>query len=516
MKYYQTPVLLLSDAYTIGSEILESSDCLEYSKYYITARKFPYAKEPNVFRKDDQRIVFCGISAVIDKIFNHPITHDDIDETKKFLEKRKFSTAGLQDFNFPEKIFRRVVDECGGYMPLKITALPEGSVAYPHEPLICIENTIPGFGQLAAYWEAPIINYVWSQTARLTTARHWLERCVEYIMANEGCSYETALPLAQQQVHDFGCRAHSCIEEAESLGMIHTLCFGGTDTFQGAYQSWKNEAPSYIGGSVDALAHRIVQGFDIERDCYENMYDKAHNGAILSAVADCYSFHNAVEKYLIPLAERSVKENNGKIVVIRPDSDDCLAQILWALKILESKNLFTVGANGLKYGTACRFIQGDSMTFDRINNFNNMILKNGWAPHGIIIYGIGGHLRNGINRDDFSMKYALCSKASTQQPVIKLSETPGKSTLPSSIVLRTPEALSSGVTIDLDLLSNKDNSAHVTYYENKPLPIVITETFPIVQSRVLNDFRTMPLTGGKLTQDIYLVKEFLKEKYTYA
>ena len=71
-------------------------------------------------------------------------------------------------------------------------------------------------------------------------------------------------------ITDFGDRAGICSQESEELGMVHLYTFGGTDTFSGAYQAWKNSDEAVgIFSSVNALAHRNVQSYEKENDCYE-------------------------------------------------------------------------------------------------------------------------------------------------------------------------------------------------------------------------------------------------------
>src|ERR1017187_5591009 len=110
-------------------------------------------------------------------------------------------------------------------------------------------------------------------------------------------------------------------EESEELGMVHLYTFGGTDTFSGAYQAWKNSGEAVgVFSSVNALAHRNVQSYEKENDCYEAIYNSCKDKEIVSMVDDCYDAKNSVHNMLLPLALRSLKEGNGKVIVARPDS----------------------------------------------------------------------------------------------------------------------------------------------------------------------------------------------------
>ena len=65
------------------------------------------------------------------------------------------------------------------------------------------------------------------------------------------------------------------------------------------------------------------------------------------------------------------------------------------------------------------------------------------------------------------MKYALCAVGKELRPVVKFSETAGKSTLPGSFkILRSKEALESGVTIVS--INELGEDARVIYYDYTP------------------------------------------------
>ena len=139
-KIHKTPRLLMADSYTISSELFASEKAKEKSVYYITYRRILEKINPDLYNKGDNRIVFTGLSRILDYLFYEPITHEEIDETKRFLADKKVTTKGFKPMFFPEELWRRVVDEYNGRPPLKIRALKEGSVVYPNEPVVVIDN----------------------------------------------------------------------------------------------------------------------------------------------------------------------------------------------------------------------------------------------------------------------------------------------------------------------------------------------------------------------------------------
>src|SRR5690606_16699817 len=109
-----------------------------------------------IFNDNDNRIVFVGLQRILEELFYDPITHDEIDETKRFLKNAKITTSGYKEYEFPEEIWRRVVDEFNGRPPIKIRAVKEGCIIYPNEPAIEITSDIDGIGVLGAWFESKI------------------------------------------------------------------------------------------------------------------------------------------------------------------------------------------------------------------------------------------------------------------------------------------------------------------------------------------------------------------------
>lgn len=502
---HRTPRPLLADAYTIGSYDWESKEAKENSIYYLTFRKPCTA----VFNNDN-RIVFAGLNRILKKLFSEPITHEEIDESIRFLKNRKFTNNGLRDFDFPEQMWRRVVDEFGGYPPLLITGFPEGSVVYPNEPVIRVYSQVDGMGPLAAWFESTIMK-VWATTERLTQARHWLKYNQDMIRGIEpDLSDEQVNFLASTMMHDFGDRSGSTIEESEEIAYMHLYCFAGTDTFSAAYQAWKDGSEPGTGGSVDALAHRIVQGFVKEGDCYETIYNNCQPGDIVSMVADCYDYYNAVENYLLPLAKRSVDEGTNITVVARPDSNDPLEQIVWTLDLAVKHGLYEVMSNGYKRMTTLRIIEGDGMTFETMQLINKCLINRGFAPYRCLIYGVGGFLRNNISRDNLSTKYALCSVGHNLREVVKKSEVEGKQTLPNCLVSREEVDIKSGITL-YPLTEYNITDAHTIYYDSGEM--IYKEDFETIKNRVLKQFDQMPTRAGFISSILEKQRQCILQPY---
>lgn len=500
---HEVPMPLKADGYTVNSELFASDKAKKKSVYYITFRRVLEKINPHVFSKGDNRIIFHGISRLIEDIFYVACNMKDIDETESFLSKAQVTTQGLTMFDFPRHLWERIVNEFNGRPPISIYALKEGSIVYPNEPCVRIESEVEGFGEFAAWFESTLLK-VWASSEFITTLVHWKEywkSLIKTVYGNTKTADEIEF-MASLCLFNFGCRAGMTNEESRYLGEDFLLIFNGSDTLMGAYQAWKNsgETPG-VFTTVPALAHRNVQAYDNEEDCYKTMYDVAKPGAILSMVSDCYSSYDATEKYLYPLAKHAAETGNGKVIIDRFDSGDAKEQVLWLCKFAHKHGLSVVEKilnKEWRFGTTLKFFEGDGMTYQAQKEINEELMLHGFPPFAWgVPYGQGGGCRNDLKRDNLSAKYALSAIGDDYQGVCKFSETLEKTTLPGKLkVLRSPEALASKKTIVM--YDEPGADALVPYFNGadiwEPFKEGFGEGFLVKQKRIIEEMKTMPLT----------------------
>lgn len=89
-----------------------------------------YGEFRNSFDKcqTDHRMIFHGMRYFVDKYLARKWTADDLIAADKF-----YSTHGPNGskFSYPRDLFQRILHEHDGYFPVKIEALPEGTVIFP-------------------------------------------------------------------------------------------------------------------------------------------------------------------------------------------------------------------------------------------------------------------------------------------------------------------------------------------------------------------------------------------------
>lgn len=517
---HSTPMPLKTDAYTAGSNSFQSDKAKEKSTYYGVHRKHLKTINPALYGEDD-RIVFIGLNRALERLFREAATAYDIDESVASLSSFKITKEGMKPYDFPRELWMRVVNEFNGRPPILIEAPLEGSVVYPQEPFVQVTSLVDGFGEFAAWVESRLLN-TYGATERVTQNEHFLLAIKERILkVNPEMPKDQLHFYASNMLVDFSDRAGFNHIESEDLGEVHLYTFPGTDNLAGNYQAYKNAGNKVMGGSILALAHRNVQAFDTEEDCYKALYAHMDNNNLASFVADLNDYYVAVETKLIPLILDAKAIGNGKTIVLRPDSGDVIIQLIWTLHQLELKGLtssVTYSTGKWKTTPWSSIILADGLTFIDMLNIMDTLINEGYEFWTVNLFGSGGGLRNGLKRDNLSSKFALCAKGKNNEPVAKFSEDLGKGTLPGPFkVLRSKEALESKVTI---VGIDEPGESHLVPHFNgldiwDPFKIKMENPFLEIQARIRQQMETLPKTMVSDTNGGCPASESLKTKRLY-
>lgn len=306
-----------------------------------------------------------------------------------------------------------------GYLPLRIKALPEGTLVPVQVPLLTVENTHPEFAWLTNFIETMLSASLWGPCTSATIAFEY-RRVFDHYARLTGADPE----FCKWQGHDFSFRGMFGIEAACMSGAAHLLSFTGTDTipaidFLEDYYGADCER-ELIGGSVPATEHAVMCANGDEEECIRRLLTEIYPKGVVSVVCDTWDFWRVITEVL-PKLRDVILGREGKLV-IRPDSGDPIDIICGSMKAesrAESSGLVatlwdlfggTTTAKGFRaLDPHVGVIYGDSITLERQTQILGRLFAAGYASSNVVL-GIGSFTYQHVTRDTFgfAMKATHC------------------------------------------------------------------------------------------------------------
>lgn len=300
-----------------------------------------------------------------------------------------------------------------GYLPLHVSAVPEGTLVPFGCAVLTVENTVDEFYWLPNYIETALSAEVWHPSTVATIA-------LEYRELMEAWAEKTGGDLAAVdfQAHDFSMRGQTSLESAASSGAGHLLSFLGTDTmpsldFIRRYYPGDN---GWVGASVPATEHSVmcIRGEQGELDTFKHILATYPTG-IVSAVSDGYDLWKVMTE-ILPEIKDLVMARDGRLV-IRPDSGDPVDIMCGTVrdralaKTPEEKGVVQLlaelaGTTKTSKGfdqldTHWGVIYGDSITIARAADTFERLAAKGFASTNVVL-GIGSFTYQMVSRDSMS------------------------------------------------------------------------------------------------------------------
>jgi nicotinamide phosphoribosyltransferase len=355
------------------------------------------------------QVVFFGLQYFLKLISGRFFTAEHVDRA----EARCRSHFG-DDRNFHRAGWEHILARHGGRLPVRIKAVPEGTVVPTHQCLMTIENTDPACYWLTNWLETMLVQ-VWYPTTVATQSREMKRTLLHYLA-------ETGDPAGIDfKLHDFGCRGVSSLETAGLGGAAHLVNFQGSDTLPALELLAETYGEPCGGFSIPASEHSTITswGESHELDAMRNMLDRYPAGT-LACVSDSFDIFRACGDYWGGALRDRVLGRDGTLV-IRPDSGDPATVLCRVLDILGEKFPTVVNAKGYKVlDSHVRLIQGDGIDFQTIGPILEAVTRHGWSADNLA-FGSGGGLLQKLNRDTlkFAFKCALVLVGDLEREVYK-------------------------------------------------------------------------------------------------
>lgn len=486
MKTYTTPLPLQVDAYQANHFELIPPGMENFQCSQVIHRKNLY--------EEDRRLVSAGLSPFVHLHMTQRVTMEDIKKAEDIYSD--FHAPGTP-YRWPIDLFKRIVNEHDGYLPIVITGLKDGQAFYTGEPQVQIWTDVPGMGELVGWIESDLLPYLWSSTIVATRGRHIKERMIEVWRESfPEKSTEELEEMCQYTLHDFARRG---AENSQITGLAHLLNWPGTDTMDAVWLGYAlNDNKKFGACSIHAAAHRTVTPWIKEMMSFENMLDK-NKGGIFAFVADSNEYFACVKHIAENYAKR-IKDENGYLVV-RPDSGDPVECIVKGLEILSKGFGFKTNAAGFKKLDNCGIIQGDgideSILFDKIYP---AMLKDKWCPSNLAVgMGQGNHR---AERSMIETAYKTClvgTKDGQYKPVMKFSNSPMKMSLPCPVGIDVNRRFGVRVcSVSINELKQHDLGSYHLYYDGRD-PKNIIFNIPLFETNkrlALNTWKNLERNPG--------------------
>lgn len=357
------------------------------------------------------KTLFFGLQYYLKEYFCKPITMDNIEEAKTFYSKH-----GLP-FNYEG--FKGIVDKYNGYFPIKIRAVPEGSVIPTHNILMSVESTDPEFFWIVSYLETLLMR-LWYPITVATTSWYCKQIIQNYLIETS----ETGATSIGFKLHDFGSRGVSSKESAAIGGAAHLINFLGSDTVPGIILANEYYNCQMSGFSIPAAEHSSITTWTRENEtlAYKNMLDVfGKDGGMVAVVSDSYDIYNAIENIWGKELKAQIIENDTKLI-IRPDSGEPVSVVLKCLKLMDKAFGSTMNCKGYKVINQVRLIQGDGIDIDMIRKILETMKSKGYSADNIA-FGMGGGLLQKCNRDTQKFAYK-CSWARIDNESVNVFKDP--------------------------------------------------------------------------------------------
>jgi nicotinamide phosphoribosyltransferase len=356
--------------------------------------------------------VFVGLNVILKKYLEGiAITKEEVDEAYEYLGT-KHGVFGREDV-FDRTKFDYIVDNYGGRLPIRIKAVPEGTVVGTKNVLMTIESLDENCAWLTNFLETLLLQ-VWYPITVATLSRE-VRKVVTNAFKNS-TDYDNNLInfLIDYVLNDFGFRGVSSVESAGIGGLGHLVNFRGSDNIMASKYIIENyNTLTVFGQSIPATEHSIMtlRGEEGELELMKRVLTLYPTG-IVACVSDSYNIFRACKYYWggeLKDLILSRPSEPGNQLVIRPDSGHVLNTLKEVFDILFEAFGYTVNSKGYKVlPPQVRVIQGDGVNLDSIIDIYALLEKEKISPENLAL-GMGGKLlQAGIDRDTQNFATKAC------------------------------------------------------------------------------------------------------------
>lgn len=328
-----------------------------------------------------------------------------------------------------------------GYLPIRIKALPEGTLCPIRVPALTFVNTHPKFFWLTNYFETLISTTLWLPMTSATTARLYKKELMRH--AERTGFKDVDLNFL---IHDFSMRGMAGVEASVMSGMAHMTSFCGSETIPAiaALEEYYNAdaEKELIAATIPATEHSVMcaGGKEDELETFKRLITEVYPNGFVSIVSDTWDFWKVMTEYL-PKLKEEILARDGRLV-IRPDSGDPVdiicgypvkdydeytfeelgePEAVGAYELLWRIFGGTINEKGYKVlNPKVGIIYGDSITLERQRKIYERLEEKGFAATNLVL-GVGSYTYQFKSRDSlgFAMKATWCQVNGEEREIFK-------------------------------------------------------------------------------------------------
>jgi len=422
--------------------------------------------------------LFYGLQMLIKKYLTIRVTKEMVDEANAFI------TAHGEPF--PYDGWMHIVNDLDGKLPIRIRAVPEGTLVPVSNALYTVEATDPEVYWIVSWLETMLVRLWYPCT--VATRSYFIKKMIMESLMRSADNPDAEISF---KLHDFGARGSTSRESAEIGGSAHLVNFMGSDTLIGIRGAYKYYNEPMAAFSIPASEHSTITswGRENEAEAYRNMLKQfANPGALVAIVSDSYDLYNAITNIWGEELRQEVIDS-GATIIIRPDSGNPPEVVLKSLQLLEEKFGSTKNRKGYRVLNNVRVIQGDGINEDSIREILNVVMDAGFSTSNVN-FGMGGGLLQQLDRDTakFAFKCSSITVNGEQREVMKDPITDsGKRSKPGRLDLitygeeRVPGDKRFATVRLVDDATAFEASAMRTVFENGEL--LVDDTFEAIRER---------------------------------
>lgn len=392
MNYYSLAILY-SDSYKQCHPRMYPKGTTKLVSYWVPRR--------SMFGENDT-MIFFGLQPFIKEylieLFNNSFFNISKDYVRRSYSEIIERHLGLENVEIDRVMALHEL----GYLPLKMRALPEGTIVPMGVPCIELTNTHPDFAWVVQWVECILQAELWKPCCHATMAKKFRNLADTWYSANSDGN--PAMAMA-----DFGMRGMSGIDEAVKASAAWLTSFNKTSTIPAIdYIDFNYEnCPYGIGLGAVSTEHSVMSAnFAVDGDeisFVKRALTELYPNTSFSMVSDTYDYWNMIDN-ILPACKKEIMEHNGKLLV-RPDSGDIVE--ISINTVLKLWNTFggTVNSKGYKVlNSHIGIIYGDGCTLEKIEQIWSELDKAGFAADNIV-FGVGAFSFAAMPVDDKMIIY---------------------------------------------------------------------------------------------------------------